>query len=257
MDERNQMTSPRFHTFDTKRNLPIHSTGSLAIASLIVAGCALIMALSPLLLPAFLPIALLGLVLAIMGLFSYRDRSALQVGAMSINGLIVLFALLKGPVGMLQPASASEFEMWSPSASLHGADRVIPGWLLQRETSFEDGRSNLDFVIQWDVSSISGCWNWFEGTLRVRSIVDGSELELDWYIDGPIHSGVVIMQGHRLTFDDRQGDLDWITRNGMDELEITFKPIQWEHTALAKPRGVRSQVQSATASRRQGLDGIE
>lgn len=249
------MTNPRFHTFDTKRNLPIHSTGSLAIASLIVAGCAIIMALSPLLLPAFLPIALLGLVLAILGLFSYQDRSALQVGAMSINGLIVLFALLKGPVGMLQPANASEFEMWSSAASLHGSDHAIPGWLLQREYSTSNGRNSMDFVVQWDVSGVAGCWNWFDGTLRVHSLVDGSEHEMDWHIEGPIFSGAMIMQGHRLTFDDLGGELDWLTGTSMEDLEITFTPIQWEHTALAHLRP--SHARSTLASRRAGLGGIE
>ena len=37
------MTNPRFHAFEAKRNLPFYSTGSLAIGSIIVACCAIIM----------------------------------------------------------------------------------------------------------------------------------------------------------------------------------------------------------------------
>ena len=133
------MSQPRFHAYDPKSTMPFFSTRSLAIASLVVAGCGIIAALSPLLFPAFLPVALVGLVLAVFGLFSYRDRSTLQVAAMSVNGLLVLVALLRGPVA-LQSVDAAEFEPWSPSIALNDSQPGLQGWVLQSERFYADGR---------------------------------------------------------------------------------------------------------------------
>jgi hypothetical protein len=248
------MTNPRFHAFEAKRNLPFYSTGSLAIGSIIVACCAIIMALSPLLLPAFLPVALVGLVLAILGLFSYQDRSALQVAAMSINGLLVLFALLKGPSGMLQPANAAEYAVWPQANLLSGSSDVLPGWLLQRDqTSSSDG-IGMDFVVQWDVSGIEGHWNWFEGTLYVQNARTGAEHELTWEIHGPIHSGVIVMQGHSLSISESEMELAWLLSSPIEDLVIGFRPIQWEHSAPDQHQFARSASNLPTVSRRYARD---
>lgn len=248
------MTTPRYHTFEAKRNLPIYSTGSLAIGSIIVACCAIIMALSPLLLPAFLPVALIGLVLAILGLFSYQDRSALQVAAMSVNGLLVLFALLKGPSGMLQPANAAEYAVWAPTNLIAGSSDVIPGWLLQRDQTASSDGIGMDFVVQWDVSSIEGHWNWFEGTLFVQNARTGAEHELSWEIHGPIHSGVIVMQGHSLSISKSETELAWLLSSPLEDLVIGFRPIQWEHSAPDQQQFVSTSSSQPTMSRRYPRD---
>ena len=170
MDERTRMNQPRFHAYEPKTTMPFFSTRSLAIASLVVAGCGIIAALSPLLFPAFLPVALVGLVLAVLGLFSYRDRSTLQVAAMSVNGLLVLVALLRGPVA-LQSVDAAEFEPWSPSIALNDSQPGLQGWVLQSERFYADGRRGMDLVIQWDLADVAGCWNWFK-----RNVVEAQRV---------------------------------------------------------------------------------
>lgn len=227
------MTQPRFRVYDSKSTLPFFSTRSLAIASLIVAACAVIVALSPLLFPAFLPVAMLGLVLAVFGLFSYHDRSTLQVAAMSVNGLLVLVALLRGPVA-LQAVDAAEFDAWTSSVAIGDGHNGLPGWVLHRERMHVDGRRTMDFVLQWDLSGVTGCWNWFEGDL-VISGRDGLEHELEWSIEGPIHDGAFLTQGCRIPTD---GSLAWIEETPLDELDISFRPIKWEHSAFTRHNGV-------------------
>ena len=228
------MSQPRFHAYDPKSTMPFFSTRSLAIASLVVAGCGIIAALSPLLFPAFLPVALVGLVLAVFGLFSYRDRSTLQVAAMSVNGLLVLVALLRGPVA-LQSVDAAEFEPWSPSIALNDSQPGLQGWVLQSERFYADGRRGMDLVLQWDLADVAGCWNWFKGDLVVRNGVDGRTYEVEWSIEGPIHDGAILTQGCRMPAD---GELAWIADTSMDDLEISFTPVEWEHSAFERHNGV-------------------
>jgi hypothetical protein len=227
------MTQPRFRAYDTKSTVPFFSTRSLAIASLIVAVCAVIAALSPLLFPAFLPIAMVGLILAVFGLFSYHDRSTLQVAAMSFNGLLVLVALLRGPV-TLQAVDAAEFQPWTPSIAMDDARFGLPGWVLRSDRVYADGRRSMDIVLQWDLSGIAGCWNWFAGDL-VFSGTDGQMHEVEWSIEGPIHDGAILTQGCRIPAD---GDLDWIAETPMEDLEISFRPVEWEHSAFTRHNGI-------------------
>ncbi|MAA51504.1 MAG: hypothetical protein CMJ41_00365 [Phycisphaerae bacterium] len=225
---------PRFHAYEPKTTMPFFSTRSLAIASLVVAGCGVIAALSPLLFPAFLPIAMLGMVLAVCGLFSYRDRSTLQVAAMSFNGLLVLVALLRGPVA-LQSVEAAEFEPWSPSIAMHDSQQGLPGWVLRGDRIYADGRRSLDLVLQWDLAEVAGCWNWFKGDLVFRNTEDGRTHEVEWSIEGPIHDGAILTQGCRVPAD---GNLAWIAETPMDEIEISFMPVEWEHSAFQRHNGV-------------------
>merc|ERR1712157_668176 len=86
-----------YRTVERSNAQSIYSTNSLAVGSVLLAVFALVAGLSPILQSAFLPISLLGMVLAVFSLFSCRDRTGLQVGALAVNGFVMLLALLMGP----------------------------------------------------------------------------------------------------------------------------------------------------------------
>lgn len=249
------MPRPQFQPVTTDRNQPIWSTSSLAIASLIVAACAIIVGLSPLLLPALLPIALLGLLLATLSLFSYRDHSSLQVGSLAINGCIMLLAMLRGPMAIPQSANAAALADWDPISWIQNPDQTLHGRLLQRAFGVEEDLNFLDLVIQWDVSEIHGCWNWFEGMLILRNSTGEFEQEFAWHISGPIHSSAVVMNGHRIELDSEHPAYGWLYQARYEDVEITFRPVRWEHAALGRSNGILVPMPEEAHSRKVEVRG--
>ena len=158
--ERIRMPKPLYRSIDSSQAVPIYSTNSLAIASLLLACGAVITGLSPLLQGAFLPLSLLGLAIATLGLFSLHDRSGLQVSALAVNGLVLLLALLLGPALGPMSANASTSDEWSSfPAGLQG--RIIDrNWL-----RVDDETSAIELSIAWNTNHMQGCWNWMDGTL--------------------------------------------------------------------------------------------
>jgi len=229
------------------RNQPILSTSSLAIASLIVASFAFICGLSPLLMPAFLSVAALGMVLAVLSVISYRDHSSMQVGALAINAAILVLALLRGPIGTPQTAIAAETISWDPISSVDHPCEYLSGVVMTRHVQRHENGLFMDLVIQWDVSTIQGCWNWFEGTLVVKHAGETEDRSFDWRIDGPIHQSSVVMNGRQVRIDADESDCQWLTSARYENLEIQFHPVRWEHSALKQRNGILVPITNRNA----------
>ena len=242
------MPKPLYRSIDSSQAVPIYSTNSLAIASLLLACGAVITGLSPLLQGAFLPLSLLGLAIATLGLFSLHDRSGLQVSALAVNGLVLLLALLLGPALGPMSANASTSDEWSSfPAGLQG--RIIDrNWL-----RVDDETSAIELSIAWNTNHMQGCWNWMDGTLRLSDPGSDRELELDWRIPGTIEQGTELVRAGGFAFDESDALHRWMQTTSTFDVEVSFIPTRWEHAALESTEGVLVPAPTSTVS---GWDGV-
>ena len=226
-----------YRTVDSSNAQSIYSTNSLAIASVLLAVSAVVAGLSPILHPAFLPVSLLGMILAVLGLFSCRDRSGLQVGALAINGFVMLLALLMGP--QMSPAASAEslHDGWGSMFAVEG--ERLQGRIHDRAwQQLGDGSSRLELAITWDTANLTGTWNWIDGVVQL-SHLDGDEtLELDWRINSAmtVTSGS-LTRSDDFIFDERSDAHRWLTSTANTRIKVEFIPTQWEHVALQPPHG--------------------
>lgn len=240
------MAIPHYRTITTTRHQPICSTNSLAVASLMLAASAILIGLSPLLNNAFLPLALTGLLLAVFSLFSYRDHSGLQVGALAVNGLVVLLALLHGPMAGPSEARASEVDAWNSYAYAPTSGSVIHGYVADRNfRQISPGVAWLGLMIQWDASDLSGCWNWIDGILVLEDATGENRLEVDWRISGPIVSGEPLTRGGGLDYKENERVHRWLATTDTENIVVTFMPTGWEHSALKEADGMLVPVPTA------------
>ena len=246
--ERTRMPKPLYRSIESSRAVPIYSTNSLAIASLLLACGAVITGLSPLLQGAFLPLSLLGLAVATLGLFSLHDRSGLQVGALAVNGLVLLFALLLGPAFGPLSARASTLDEWTSFQSgLQG--RIVD----RRWHRVDEETSAIELEISWNTNHLQGCWNWVDGKLHLSDPTSERELELDWRIPGTIEQGTELVRGGSFEFDESDALHRWLQTTSTFDVEVSFIPTRWEHAALESTEGV---LVPAPASKASAWDGV-
>ena len=248
--ERIRMPKPLYRSVDSSRAVPIYSTNSLAVASLLLACGAVITGLSPLLQGAFLPLSLLGLAVATLGLFSLHDRSGLQVSALAVNGLVLLLALLLGPAFGPMSAQASTSDEWTSfPAGLEG--RIIDrNWL-----RVDDETSAIELSIAWNTNDMQGCWNWVDGTLRLSDPASDRELELDWRIPGTIEQGTDLVRNGGFAFDESDALHRWLQTTSTFDVEVSFIPTRWEHAAMESTEGVLVPAPTSTVSAWDGVAG--
>ena len=249
-EERIRMSKPLYRSVDSSQAVPICSTHSLAIASLLLACGAIITGLSPLLQGAFLPLSLLGLVLAILGLFSLHDRSGLQVGALAFNGLVLLVALLLGPVTGPVSAQASMSDEWT---SFHSA---MEGRIVDRRWHrIDEETSAIELAISWNTNHMHGCWNWVDGTLLLSDPAGERSLELDWRIPGTIEQGTELVRGGSFEYNESDALHRWLQTTSTFDVEVSFIPTRWEHAALESTEGVLVPAPASTVRAWNGVAG--
>ena len=254
--ERTRMPKPLYRSIDSSRLVPIHSTNSLAVASLILATAAVIAGLSPLLHGAFLPLSLLGLGVAVLGLFSLHDRSGLQVGALAFNGLVLLLALLLGPVAGPMSAQASMTDEWTSFQTAHGLGTGLHGRIVERRWyQIDQETAAIELAIAWDTNQLQGCWNWVDGTLRLSDPTNERELELDWRIPGTIKQGTELVRDGSFVFNESDALHRWMQSTSTSDVQVTFVPTRWEHAALESTEGVLIPAPASTASAWDGVAG--
>lgn len=230
---------PIYRTIPTSRAQPIHSTHSLAIASLLLATSAIVAGFSPILHPAFLPLSLLGFTVAVFGLFSCRDRSGLQVGALAVNGFVILMALLLGPITSPSSAGAAINDSWGSIASSPAGGSYLEGRVLERDWyTFDDGNARVELSIEWDTQNVMGCWNWIDGVVRFSDEDGERTLDLDWRISGMITSGAASVGNGGFDFDESQEVHRWLRSTAASGIRVSFTPTQWEHAALENTDGI-------------------
>jgi len=231
-----------YRTVDSTKPQSIYSTNSLAIASVLLAVSAVVAGLSPILHPAFLPLSLLGMIVAVLGLFSSRDRSGLQVGALAVNGFVMLLALLMGP--RLSPAASADslHDGWGSMFAVEG--ERLEGRIHDRTWRLmPDGSSRLELSIVWDTANLTGHWNWIDGMVQLSHIDGEEELEMDWRITGASTSASGFMtRSDDFIFDETIDGHRWLTATANTRIKVQFIPTQWEHTALAPQDGYRRPV---------------
>lgn len=248
--ERTRMPKPLYRSVDSSGVVPIYSTNSLAIASLLLACGAVITGLSPLLQGAFLPLSLLGLAVATLGLFSLHDRSGLQVSALAVNGLVLLLALLLGPAFGPLPAQASTSGEWTSFQSgLEG--RIVD----RRWHRVDEETSAIELAITWNTNHLQGCWNWVDGTLRLSDPTSERVLELDWRIPGTIEQGMELVRTGSFEFDESDALHRWLQTTSTFDVEVSFIPTRWEHAALQSTEGMLVPAPTSTVSTWDGVAG--
>ena len=226
-----------YRTVERTNPQSICSTNSLAIASVLLAVSAVVAGLSPILHPAFLPVSLLGMILAVLGLFSCRDRSGLQVGALAINGFVMLLALLMGPQMSPTASAESMHDGWGSMFAVEG--ERLQGRIHDRAwQQLANGSSRLELAITWDTTNLTGSWNWIDGVVQL-SHLDGDEtLELDWRINAAMASrNGSLTRSDDFVFDDRIAAHRWLTSTANTRIKVEFIPTQWEHVALEPNHG--------------------
>ena len=244
------MPKPLYRSVDSSGVVPIYSTNSLAIASLLLACGAVTTGLSPLLQGAFLPLSLLGLAVATLGLFSLHDRSGLQVSALAVNGLVLLLALLLGPAFGPLPAQASTSGEWT-SFQLGLEGRIVD----RRWHRVDEETSAIELAITWNTNHLQGCWNWVDGTLRLSDPASERVLELDWRIPGTIEQGMELVRTGSFEFDESDALHRWLQTTSTFDVEVSFIPTQWEHAALQSTEGMLVPAPTSTVSTWDGVAG--
>jgi hypothetical protein len=226
-----------YRTVDSTRPQSIYSTNSLAVASVLLAVSAVVAGLSPILHPAFLPVSLLGMIVAVFGMFSCRDRSGLQIGALAVNGFVMLLALLMGPRMSSTATAESLHHGWGSMFAVEG--ERLQGRLHERTwQQMDDGSSRLGLSIVWDTSNLSGYWNWIDGVVQLSNL-DGDEvLKMDWRISeaATSASGSMTRSGD-FVFDETSDQHRWLTATANSRIKVQFIPTQWEHEALTPQYG--------------------
>lgn len=221
-----------YRTVESSNAQAIYSTNSLAIGSVLLAVFALVAGLSPILQSAFLPISLLGMILAVFSLFSCRDRTGLQVGALAVNGFVMLLALLMGPRISAAVSAESMPGSWGSMTAVSGSQ--LDGQILDRTwTRGPGGGSKLGLAIAWNTDNLSGSWNWIDGVVRL-SHLDGDEvLELDWRVSqATMTSSGSMVRSDEFLFDHSREEHRWLTSTANNRIKVEFLPTQWEHVAL-------------------------
>ena len=221
-----------YRTVESSNAQSIYSTNSLAIGSVLLAVFALVAGLSPILQSAFLPISLLGMILAVFSLFSCHDRTGLQVGALAVNGFVMLLALLMGPRLSAAASAESMPGSWGAMTAVSGSQ--LEGRILERTwTRIPGGASKLDLAIVWNTDNLSGSWNWIDGVVRL-SHLDGEEvLELDWRVNhAAMTASGSMVRSDDFIFDHDRPEHRWLTSTANNRIKVEFLPAQWEHVAL-------------------------
>ena len=230
---------PIYRTIQSSHAQPIYSTNSLAIASLLLAISAVVAGLSPILHLAFLPLSLLGFTVAVFGLFSCRDRSGLQVGALAVNGFVILLALLLGPIATPSSAGAAIDDGWTSMGTSPAGGLALQGYVLNRDWhAFSDGHARIELSVQWDTRNVSGCWNWIDGVVRFSDEQGERTLDLDWRIPGTITAGSAVVGSGGFDFDESEEVHRWLRSTTESQIHVTFTPTQWEHAALENTDGI-------------------
>jgi len=230
---------PIYRTIQTSYAQPILSTNSLAIASLLLAMSAVVAGLSPILHLAFLPLSLLGFTVAVFGLFSCRDRSGLQVGALAVNGFVILMALLLGPIASPSTAGAAIDEDWGSIVSSPAGGLRLEGRVVDRDWyAFRDGHARIEFSVEWDTQNVTGCWNWIDGVVRFTDEEGDRTLDLDWRIPGTVTSSSAAIGNGGFDFDESQEVHRWLRSEATSRIRVSFIPTQWEHAALENTDGI-------------------
>ena len=230
---------PIYRTIQTSHAQSIFSTNSLAIASLLLAMSAVVAGLSPILHLAFLPLSLLGFTVAVFGLFSCRDRSGLQVGALAVNGFVILMALLLGPIASPSSAGAAIDDEWGSIVSSPAGGLRLEGRVVDRDWyAFDDGNARIELSVEWDTQNLSGCWNWIDGVVRFSDEEGERTLDLDWRIPGTVTASNAAIGNGGFDFDESDEVHRWLRSASTSGIQVSFIPTQWEHAALENTDGI-------------------